>query len=214
MGMLLPEGTCYKRVVPRVVDPVFRRQAIAEAVFRVVLREGVQQASLRNVAEEAGLAIGSVRHYFATHDEVLVFAMSALAEGIGERVAVHVDQIAIERDRAGVVERMLCEVLPLDARRRDEAVLWLAFATAARTRPSLLPQAERMYDGLRFLVGRILERTREAGQLAPDVDVELEVQRTAAFLDGMTVGAVLHPDRMTPELMLTLLRRHLAQLRA
>lgn len=207
-------GACYKNEVPRVVDPVARRQSIAEAVFRVVLREGVEQASLRNVAEEAGLAIGSVRHYFDSHDDLIVFAMDALAEGIGTRLLAHLAELSSSGDRRAVTERMLCEVLPLDDRRRDEAVLWLAFATAARTRPMLAPQAEQLYDGLRSLVRRILEGARSSGRLAAFADVPLETQRLSALLDGITVDAVLHPDRMPPELMLTLLRGHLDGLMA
>ncbi|MFI9589760.1 TetR family transcriptional regulator [Nonomuraea sp. NPDC052265] len=44
---------------------------VAGTVFGVVRRAGFEQASLRNVAEEAGLAIGSVRHYFAGHTELI-----------------------------------------------------------------------------------------------------------------------------------------------
>jgi AcrR family transcriptional regulator len=207
-------GSCYKTGVPRVVDPVARRQSVAEAVFRVVLREGVEQASLRNVAEEAGLAIGSVRHYFDSHDDLIVFAMGALAETVTGRMIVHVEQLPGEDDRRGRVERLLSEVLPLDQRRYEEAVLWLAFATAARTRPMLAPHAEQLYEGLRTLVRQILEGTRDAGKLVEGLDIELEAQRLASLLDGITLDAVLHPDRMPPELMLAVLRRHMDTLRA
>jgi AcrR family transcriptional regulator len=56
-------------------------------VFRVIRRDGVDQASLRAVATEAGLVIGSVRHYFATHDEMIVFAMRVLADRVTTRIA-------------------------------------------------------------------------------------------------------------------------------
>lgn len=65
--------------MPKIVDPGARRRAVADAVLRVIGREGVEGASLRNVAEEAGLAIGSVRHYFRDHDELLLFTMRELS---------------------------------------------------------------------------------------------------------------------------------------
>ncbi|MDX8035941.1 TetR family transcriptional regulator C-terminal domain-containing protein [Lentzea sp. BCCO 10_0856] len=198
---------------PRVVDPVARRQAVAEAVFRVVVRDGVEQASLRNVAVEAGLAIGSIRHYFDSHDDMIIFAVEALIQSTDQRVMDHVRSLAGRTDLRRPAERVLSEVLPLDDRRRDEAVLWLAFATAARTRPSLLPHAERLYDGLRALCRRALTVMSEAGTAAAGLDIALETDRLASLLNGLTVDGVLHPDRMTPDLTVLLLRRHLDSLR-
>jgi AcrR family transcriptional regulator len=200
-------------VSPRVVDPVVRRQAVAEAVFRVVVRDGVEQASLRNVALEAGLAIGSIRHYFDSHDAMIIFAVEALIQSIDQRVMAHVHSLADRTDLRRPAERVLSEVLPLDERRRDEAVLWLAFATASRTRPSLLPHAERLYDGLRQLCRRALTVMAEAGTVAAGLDVALEAERLASLLNGLAVDGVLHPDRMTPDLTVSLLRKHLDSLR-
>ncbi|MGW6448755.1 TetR/AcrR family transcriptional regulator [Lentzea sp. NPDC055074] len=197
---------------PRVVDPVARRQAVAEAVFRVVVRDGVEQASLRNVAVEAGLAIGSIRHYFDSHDDMIIFAVEALIHSINQRVMAHVQALRGRSDPRRPGERVLSEVLPLDERRRDEAVLWLAFVTAARTRPSLVPHAERLYDGLRELCHRALTVMTEAGTIAATHDIALETERLASLLNGLTVDGVLHPDRMTPELTVSLLRRHLDSL--
>ncbi|WP_245744288.1 TetR/AcrR family transcriptional regulator [Lentzea fradiae] len=197
---------------PRVVDPAARRQAVAEAVFRVVVRDGVEQASLRNVAVEAGLAIGSVRHYFDSHDDMIIFAVDALIHSIQDRVAAHVRSLDDRSDPRRPAERVLSEVLPLDERRRDEAVLWLAFATAARTRPSLLPHAERLYDGLRWLCLRAVSLMAEAGTISASLDLGLEAERLASLLNGLTVDGVLHPDRMTPDLAMSVLRRHLESL--
>jgi AcrR family transcriptional regulator len=200
-------------VSPRVVDPVARRRAVAEAVFRVVVRDGVEQASLRNVALEAGLAIGSIRHYFDSHDDMIIFAVEALVQSIDQRVMAHVRSLGDRSDVRRPGERVLAEVLPLDDRRRDEAVLWLAFATAARTRPSLVPHAERLHDGLRELCRRALTAMHASGSVAADLDLALETERLASLLNGLTVDGVLQPDRMTPELTMSLLRRHLDSLR-
>jgi Uncharacterized protein conserved in bacteria len=59
--------------VPKVVDPAERRRELAEAVWRVIRRDGLEQASVRNVAREADLSMGSLRHYFATQSELMAF---------------------------------------------------------------------------------------------------------------------------------------------
>ncbi|WNV89552.1 TetR family transcriptional regulator C-terminal domain-containing protein [Umezawaea sp. Da 62-37] len=197
------------------MDPEARRSAVVDALFRVVRREGVEQASLRNVAEEAGLAIGSVRHYFDSHDELLVFALRELEDRVEVRIRAGAERILAAEssaERRPLVEALLGELLPLDADRRDEAVIWLAFVTAARTRPSLRPSALRLHEGLRMIVGRILARAAEFGALPDGMVVDVETERLAALIDGLAVNAVLQPDRTTPEVMAAVLRRHLDDL--
>jgi AcrR family transcriptional regulator len=194
--------------VPKVVDPEARRREVAEAVFRVVRRHGLEQASLRNVADEAGLAIGSVRHYFADHDDLLRFALKELNDRLERRIMVHVAAVRSASSREGrrrAVEGLLGELLPLDPDRRDEAEIWLAFTTAARTRPALRSQARRLHEGLRMIVGKVL-----VGGGVPDVEVETE--RLAALLDGLALNGVLQPDLTTPDVMRAVLRTHLASL--
>ncbi|YCK35746.1 TetR/AcrR family transcriptional regulator [Actinomadura sp. ATCC 39365] len=196
--------------MPKVVDPEARRDEVADAVFRVVRRAGFEQASLRNVAEEAGLAIGSVRHYFAGHTELMTFAMRASIERVGARLEERVGPLLAAQngaERTELVEQMLSELLPLDEPRLEEAAVWLAFTTAARTRPELRPLAREAYDGMRRLVGRIIEGIAAHGR--PGADVEVETERLCALIDGLTVEGVLHPERMTPGLMRRCLRRHL-----
>jgi AcrR family transcriptional regulator len=207
--------------VPKIVDPRERRRAVVEAVFRVVERDGLEQASLRNVAAEAGLAIGSVRHYFVEHAELLVFAMRAMSERVTGRLTAHAERLlaadtppGTPHERREAVVDMLAEVLPLDEERRRETVVWLAFVTAARTRPQLRSHADELYDGLLTLTTRVLEGARHAGRLPADADVALESRRLCALLDGLSLEAVLHPGRLDAETMLAVLRRHLTTLTA
>ncbi|MGH3548110.1 MAG: hypothetical protein ACRDQU_08350 [Pseudonocardiaceae bacterium] len=43
-----------------------------------MVRSGLQQASLRAVADEATLNLGSVRHYFDNQQELMRFAMQSM----------------------------------------------------------------------------------------------------------------------------------------
>nr|WP_042179387.1 TetR family transcriptional regulator C-terminal domain-containing protein [Kibdelosporangium sp. MJ126-NF4]CEL13797.1 Transcriptional regulator, TetR family [Kibdelosporangium sp. MJ126-NF4]CTQ88165.1 Transcriptional regulator, TetR family [Kibdelosporangium sp. MJ126-NF4] len=202
--------------MPKVVSAQDRRRAVGEAVVRVVRRVGVEGATLGNVATEAGLAIGSVRHYFDDHESMLIFAMRELGERIGGRVAVHVDQLltpGAEVDRRGLVEDLLAEFLPLDERRRDEAVVWLEFAMAARTRAALRATADAQHASMRALITRVLREAAAVGGLPGGLDLDVESLRLSALLDGLTVQAVLYEPPMSPRLLRDALRRALEALR-
>ncbi|WP_399927501.1 TetR/AcrR family transcriptional regulator [Streptomyces kanamyceticus] len=223
--------------MPKIVDPEARRKAVARAVLSVAARHGLEHASLRNVADEAGLAVGSVRHYFADHDELMTFTMRELGRRIGDRIRAHAERLLApegradgraerredggdERradgsaDRRAGTEELLAEFLPLDDARREESALWLAFTTAAHTRPELRPCAAEMQAGLHALLSRVLDEARSAGGLPGDLDVELESTRLAALLDGLNLQATLLPDRYPPQLLRQVLRRHLDALTA
>nr|WP_225953704.1 TetR/AcrR family transcriptional regulator [Kibdelosporangium phytohabitans] len=181
----------------------------------MVTREGFEGASLRNVADEAGLAIGSVRHYFADHEELMIFTMRELGQRIGARVATHVGKLmsdAPDVDRRTLVEALFAEFLPLDSTRTEEAVAWLAFVVAARTRPALRPTAEEQNQHMRALISRILREAVARGGLPAELDIEVETLRLSALLDGLTLQAVVYPRSTTPESLVAALRTSVAAL--
>src|SRR5690625_1138974 len=127
--------------MPKIVDPEQRRRHIVAAVFRVIARDGAGRASLRSIAAEADLAIGSVRHYCGSQQEIREMAIEELTRGFEARFRAHLEDLDNVRtgalSRRVLLTRVLEEFLPLDATRRDEAAVWLEFWTAAaRTRSS------------------------------------------------------------------------------
>ena len=75
--------------MPKPIDHNERRERIAEAAWRVILREGVAGASVRSVAVEAGQSAGSLRHVFYSQSQLLAFAL----ELVTTRAAARVEKI-------------------------------------------------------------------------------------------------------------------------
>jgi AcrR family transcriptional regulator len=61
--------------MPRHADHGERRGHIVEALLRVAGERGLEAATLREVAREAGVSMGAVQHYFASTDEMLGYAL-------------------------------------------------------------------------------------------------------------------------------------------
>lgn len=188
-----------------------------DALFRVVVRDGLQHASLQAVADEADLNIGSLRHYFASHRELMRFAMRSMLDRVADRVRQRVELIADVRalprpEQRRYREDLLAELLPLDQERRAEVTVFLEFTTAARTNPALADLAHETALGTRALGRRVLTGMREAGALRVGLDLDTETERLAALLDGLSQHAVLHPRLLTADDCLTTLRAHLAEL--
>ena len=206
--------------VPKQIDPSLRRLDVVDAVFRVVVRDGLERASLRTVADEAGLNIGSVRHYFASQQDLMRFAMQAMLDRVSARLLARIGEIgdvgalrpAEQRHRAAGV---LGELLPLDDQRRAEATVFIDFVTAARTNATFADLADRAARGTRTLVRQILARLQATGGVRADLDLDLDVEteRLTALLDGLSLNGILYPGIATPDMCAAALRTHLDSLR-
>jgi AcrR family transcriptional regulator len=191
--------------MPKIVDHEQRRRELGHAVWRVIRRDGVDHASVRTVANEAGWSPGALRHYFATQSELLAFAMRLVVERIEGRIS------ALNRptDAREGVEQVLHELLPLDEERRAENEIWLAFTARALIDPELRAQHHEMHDALNQACAASLETLAAAGRAQAGSQTALQVEHLHALTDGLAVHTALRPELMPPERIVAVLRLHL-----
>jgi AcrR family transcriptional regulator len=203
--------------VPVRVDRDERRALLAEAVWRIAARDGVRAASVRGVAREAGLSMGSVRHFFSTQDDLLRFAVAELVEQVRRRIeagtATRLAAVAQGRPIEAAVA-LLEEVLPLDARRRTEARVWAAFTAPPVIDEQMADIRRSADDGIRQLCRSVLAVLTETGVLHPERDVNLESERMHALVDGLTIHLLVDPTEVSPGRVKSVLVVHLNDLRA
>lgn len=204
-----------KRFVPKIVDAEARRQEVVEAVFRIIASDGLERASLREVADEAGLAVGSVRHYFASSDDLLVHSFAAVIDRIAGRleeafaVVESLELGSAEHD--GAVLTLLGQFLPLDEDLAVDACVWMAFRHAARIRPVLEQEAARSHRAVAAVIGSLVMRLMPDGRTGQERLVT-EAERLLATLDGLCMHALLQPEWMTAEVCSDVLTAHLDSL--
>lgn len=194
--------------MPKLVDHEERRRELGDAVWRVIRSQGVDGASIRTVANEAGWSPGALRHYFSTQSELLTFAM----EMVVERIEARVSALEPPADSRRAVEQRLHELLPLDKVRRAENEVWLAFAGRALVDPQLRARHVEVDEELRKACLRALEELGSGGRLRPGLDLDLEAERLHGLLDGLALHTAMRPDRISPQLIRSVLARHLDSL--
>ncbi|HSO16276.1 MAG TPA: TetR family transcriptional regulator C-terminal domain-containing protein [Arthrobacter sp.] len=205
--------------MPKFVDAALRRQEVVEAVFRIVAADGLERASLREVADEAELAVGSVRHYFASSEELLTHSFGVVVDRIVGRLTAADERLA--EAQPGTAEHhqgvltLLGELLPLDDERAVDACVWMAFKNAARTKPFLAAEADRSHRAVAAIVGRLVMDVSSAADTGVAVDQQrlvTEAERLLATLDGLTMHALLQPEWMTAQMCGDVLESHLTGL--
>lgn len=205
--------------MPKFVDAAVRRQEVVEAVFRIIAADGLERASLREVADEAGLAVGSVRHYFSSSEDLLVHSFGVVVDRITGRLAVaqaHLESLepGTAEHREGVLT-LLGQFLPLDEERAVDACVWMAFKNAARIRPFLAAEADRSHRSVAAVVGWLMMELSPPGRTGADdghQGLVTEAERLLATLDGLTMHALLQPEWMTADMCRDVLSSHLLSL--
>jgi AcrR family transcriptional regulator len=164
--------------MPKKVDHEERRREIAAAVLRLVATRGVEAASLRAVAGEAGVSMGAVQHYFTTRDEMLRFALAHNNTLLAERGA----RLLAERQPATPREtfRLFCDLLlPFDEDSRTAARLWAGLISRACVDEPTRELAAAAYTGLTDFVVRQL-----SGAL-PDADAGRAARHLVSVIEGL-----------------------------
>ena len=166
--------------MPKLVDHEQRRKELAGAVWRVIVRDGVAEVSIRSVAAESGWSSGALRHYFATRAELLAFACEQVIEQVTNRLST-MQPAGSVRDAVGDI---LLQTMPVDADRHTEASIAFAFLALGLGDPGLA-RVQRlhftsMYELCLRLVRQLVPTPRGASH-------ETLARRLHALVDGLTV---------------------------
>ena len=189
--------------MPKIVDHSERKSHIAEATWRVIMNQGMKGATVRNIAQEAGVSLGALRHYFTTQQELLAFAMNLVKDRANARIMAI---IGLDLPPKELVTRALMEMLPLDEGTMAEMEVWFAFIfhlKNAEEKPSGLNDG--IFPGICNLVGHLAEQ----GLLRPELDKESEAERLYALVDGLALHAMLEPERLDKQRIIDVLNGHM-----
>lgn len=194
--------------MPRHVDHEARRRQVAEALWRVVLREGLEGATVRAVAAEAELSLGAISHYFASQEELQLYAL----ELVNERDAARMAAIPEEGTAREVVERYLWALLPVDEEARQTNQVFYAFLARARVVPSFRRVAAGINDEVVELCTRGIELLDRAGAIAPGHDRATLVAEFRALTEGLSFQCAMWPEALPPQTVKAVMRRWLDSL--
>ncbi|MBN34507.1 MAG: transcriptional regulator [Rhodospirillaceae bacterium] len=175
--------------MPKVVDHDVRREQVAEATWRVIGRDGLDGATLREIAREAGFSTGVIQHYFLDRDDLLAFAAGQIAERAGQGIAQAQSELApgLVRLRA-----MMLILVPRDLESARVSAL-LSFWARSAIDPVHNAIHNQAYDALRRTVRIEVVAAQEAGQIDDRRDPADIADSLIAFGDGLCVRSTLEP---------------------
>ncbi|MGG1660775.1 TetR/AcrR family transcriptional regulator [Brevibacillus sp. NRS-1366] len=193
--------------MPKLIDHEKRKEEIAEATWRVIVKLGMEGATVRNIAKEAGLSLGALRHYFSTQDELLIYAMQL----VKERATARIEKIALLEDDPpkDKIMKLVLELVPTNQEKMAEMEVWFAFTAYFRHKQEVF---DAQHDGIYRGLQKIINYAEQFHMLPKQVDKDLETERLYALIDGLALHALLEPKRVDKERIERVLVYHLTAL--
>lgn len=177
--------------MPRQVDHQERRHQIAEAVWRLAGRGGLEDVTLRHVAAGAGVPARQLQYYFGTRERLLLGALEILNADAERQAATRMGDLGSEPSPRAVVRAILLELLPLDDARRRTQVVYAAYFIRFLTDPALAASVRDSPPALEALVASLLRRGQELGQVAAELAADSEAAFLVAGAQGLQPPVLL-----------------------
>ncbi|MFD9890406.1 TetR/AcrR family transcriptional regulator [Amycolatopsis sp. NPDC059027] len=173
-----------------------RRHQIAEAVWRIAAERGLEAASMREIAAEAGVSLRVVQYHFESKHQLLVSALEML----------HEENNARGRERAGtealgpraLLAAVLDEFLPLDEQRRTSLRVLSAYYARSLTDPALAAVFLHNQHPLEDLVAGLIRQGRRTGLAGRELDPGYEADLLVSGVIGLSID-ILHERRSVEE---------------
>jgi AcrR family transcriptional regulator len=166
------------------------RTRLVKAAWRVIATEGIEAATLRRVAVEAGCTTGLITHYFTDKNELVTFAYRRVLD---KMIA---DADAAIAAASGITDKLLAAieaVEPVRAGSRDFTVVLMNFWAAAAVNPTFAMHCRADYKRWRALIGRVVKTAVSRRELRADTDIKVLVDLLTLLSDGFSVGMTLTP---------------------
>jgi AcrR family transcriptional regulator len=186
--------------MPRVVDHEHRRHELAEAAWRAIIKYGLDGTTTRLIAKESGYSNGVLAHYFESKDEILLEALRNSHEGVDKRI-----REAVEKKEGFDALRTFCiEVLPVSEQSARETHLEMSMWSRALVNEELRSVQRSESSRWRRLMERLIVDAQRSGELV-DIPSRTIAVLLSAVIDGLSIYALLYPDRFGKEELVSFL---------
>ena len=191
--------------MPKTIDRDARKVQLAEAVWQVILDKGISAVSVRTVAEQAGVVVGSLRHVFPTRAELLAFSAELMVQRATQRVL----NLPERSDKLDYALEVLKNFLPLEADSRAELEVSIALIAESPALPQLVSIRNRAY---RELGKACLTVTEMLASRPSDPELKESARRLHAVLDGLAIHLLMEPPEHDSTWATEILKKELTRI--
>jgi AcrR family transcriptional regulator len=176
--------------MPKITDATAIKQRIGAAACAVIANEGIQSASMRRVAQEAGSTTGLLTHYFRDKDELVTYAYRLVLDRMLADAAQRVAGAGTIGER---LQAAIEAIEPTGPELKRFTVVMINFWAQAAFNPAFATRCKQDYRRWRALIAGTIRSGIAAGELQRGTDVRALTDLLTLLSDGLSVGMTLTP---------------------
>ena len=161
-----------------------RRADLLAATTRVIARRGYAGTRFQDVADEAGVAVGTLQHHFGTRSRMLSEALVQWIDDIDQQVKILKNGEGTPWSR---LEGLLTYTSIRIGERHDSWRMWLDFTGAALKDRELRGTTYRSMLRWREQIAETIREGEQLGEFAPALSPEDIADVLSGVLDGMAL---------------------------
>ena len=167
-------------------NAIDKRQVILEAAIRAFARSGYHQTRITDVAQEAGVAAGTIYLYFKRKDDLLITIFQEKVEGF---VSEFRWQLSQEKSAEGKLRKLIHQHLSEMQNHANLAAVFQLELRQSRHFMSAYPKVDlkAYFD----LIGEIIEEGQHQGLFRQDLYVSVVKKALFGALDEMVTSWLL-----------------------
>ena len=181
--------------MPKKVDHEARKAEFAKAAFEVIAESGIDSATFRSVASQAGYTTGALVHYIKEKDDLLLSA----AEHSATLVRARMERFETDLSGLEALRYVLYESLPRDKERRGTWKIWIGFWDRSLKNPRVRKLTKARYSEWRTRILTLLKQAAADGEVPQHLDLERTADSLVALIDGIGVQVLLTGTRMAAQ---------------
>lgn len=189
--------------MPKLVDHDERRTTIIETTWEIIASQGMENATMRDIAAACGYAgPGVIGHYFPNKDALLLASYELICQRTNERI----DRAVMQKTGLRALLAMCLEIIPAEELTRTEARVAVAFWQRAQTDSKLRAVGAATLGQWRARMLSYLSQAQVAGEVADSIRVDQVVDELLNVMMGLHITSMLDPQQMSESGQRRLLR--------
>lgn len=173
--------------MPKIVDHDERRRDLVQATLRIIVRQGLNGATMRDIAAEAGFANGVIKTYFGTKADLLAATYLYVFEATNSRV----EASTLGLRGLEALQAFAREVLPVSPALHDEARVVLAYLSEVAQNPEHARATARTVELWRGWIVNWLTEARADDRLRAEAGIGPEADILLTYLLGAQTAAII-----------------------
>ncbi|MDH3305986.1 MAG: TetR/AcrR family transcriptional regulator [Acidimicrobiia bacterium] len=169
-----------------------RRDEILDAAAKSFSRSGFQEATIQDIAQEAGLSHGAIYRYFATKDDIIEAVARSDPQGRAQSFAVAGLDAEPMRELLSVLQAHThTHGLPENV---DDGRLRMEILSTAGRNPRIRAVVRDLWEDVVGRFSEIVRRGQDQGTINPALDTATVARVITALHDGIYIHRTIDPS--------------------